>query len=96
MLRKKKDNRKVATERFGEILRTFGDTMGEILEDPEVKKKAKELAQTAVDAAAKVVESKIKDAEVRKRFSSVGKAVKTLGKSLEDNFASEEGSPKKA
>ena len=96
VLRKKKDNKKVAAERFGEILRTFGDAMGEILEDPEVQKKAKELAQIAVDAAAKVVQNKIQDAELRKKFRNVGKAARTLGESLEDNFTAEEGSARKA
>ncbi len=86
MVRKEKSGREAAAERLGEMLRTFGNTVGEILDDPEVKEKAKAFAQSAVDAAAKVVESKIEDEQVRARFMNVGKAAKNLGNSLEAHF----------
>jgi len=85
----RKDDRGTAAEKFGNMMRTFGDTLGEIMEDPELRKKAREFAQSAVDAAAKLANSKIKDDEVKGKFRSVGKAAQDLGKSLEDNFKPE-------
>jgi [ribosomal protein S5]-alanine N-acetyltransferase len=85
-----KDNRetKEAAETIGEMLRAFGVSIGEILDNPEVKEKAKEFAASVVDAAAKVTQSKVKDEEVRTRFRNVGKAAKTLGDTLEKRFNS--------
>ncbi len=95
MLRRKKDDKQVAAERFGKLIKTFGETVGEVFDDPELREKAKEFAKTAVDAAAKFADSKIKDADVKARFRTVGKAAQTLGKSLEDHFKADEGSSKK-
>jgi len=83
-----KETKKQA-ETFGKILRAFGDTLGEILDDPELRKKAKELAETAVDAAARVVDKKIQKEDVRDKFRKVGKAAETLGKSLQEEFKSQ-------
>ena len=83
-----KHERKRAAETLGKMLKAFGNTVSEILDDPEVKKKAKEFAESVVDAAAKVVQTKIEDNEIRARFRNVGKAAQTLGKSLEDQFRS--------
>ena len=78
-----------ASAKFAELIRKFGDTLGEILEDPELRKKAKEFSMSVVDAAAKVAETKIKDAEVKKKFRNVGEAAQSLGKSLEEHFKPE-------
>ena len=86
-----KDDTKTAAEKFGKMMKTFGDTLGEIFDDPDLRKKAKEFAQSAVDAAAKVADSKIKKDEVKARFRTVGKAAQDLGKSLEDNFKPKAG-----
>lgn len=80
---------KRAAEKIGELLKTFGNTVGEILDDPEVKKKAKEFAESVVDSAAKVTQSKIEDKEIRARFKNVGKAAQTLGKDLENHFGAD-------
>ena len=84
----KTEGRKAA-EKLGHLLKTFGNTVSEILDDPEVKKKAKEFAESVVDSAAKVTQSKIEDKEIRNRFRSVGKAAQTLGKDLENHFGSD-------
>jgi len=86
-----KENRetKEAAETIGDMIKTFGATISDILEDPEVKAKAKEFAKTVVDAAANVAQSKVKTEEVRAKFRNVGKAAQTLGTSLEKNFKSE-------
>ncbi|MBI4180386.1 MAG: hypothetical protein HY528_00460 [Chloroflexi bacterium] len=81
---------KKAAETLGKMLRAFGASVGEILDDPTVKEKAKELAESIVDAAAKVSQSKVKAEEVRARFRNVGKAAQTLGSSLDKHFKSTE------
>jgi [ribosomal protein S5]-alanine N-acetyltransferase len=86
----KKDEKKKSAETIGEMLRTFGNTISEILDDPKVKAKAKDFAASVVDAAAKVTESKIKAEEVRSKFRNVGKAAQTLGTSLDKHFKTTE------
>ncbi len=77
---------KKAAEALGEMMRKFGNSIGEILEDPKVKESAKEFASVVADAAARVAEKKIKAEEMRRRFRNVGKAAKTLGSSVEEHF----------
>jgi ribosomal-protein-alanine N-acetyltransferase len=88
----RKNEKETAAEKFGKMMRRFGDTLGDIMEDPELRKKAREFAQSAVDAAAKVANSKIKDEEAKARFRSVGKAAQDFGKSVEENFKPEKAS----
>jgi [ribosomal protein S5]-alanine N-acetyltransferase len=85
---KKSKATKEAAEKFGEMLSAFGVAVGEILDNPDVKKKAKEFATSVVDAAVKVTQSKVEDEEVRARLRNVGEAAKTLGDSLEKRFKS--------
>jgi hypothetical protein len=84
----KKHDSKKAAETLGEMLKTFGATVGEILEDPKVKEAAKQFAASVVDAATKVAESKIETDEMKSKIRSVGKAAQTLGNSLDKNFKS--------
>lgn len=84
----KKHDTKKAAETLGEMLKAFGATVGEILEDPKVKEAAKQFAASVVDAAAKVAESKTDTEEMRSKFRNVGKAAQTLGNSLDKNFKS--------
>lgn len=79
-----------AAETFGEMLRAFGASVSEILNDPEVKEKGREFAESVVDAAAKFAQSKVKTEEIRARFRNVGKAAQTLGTSLDKHFKSNE------
>ena len=83
--KKSKDTNK-AIETLGESLRTFGNALGEIFNDPDVKEKAKIFASSVVDAAAKIVEEKVKTEDTKARFRNVGKAAKTLGNSIETHF----------
>lgn len=85
---RKPENNKTL-EKLGELLKTFGNTVGEVLDDPELKKKAKEFAESVVNSAAKVAQSKIDDKEVRNRLKNVGKAAQTLGKELENHFTAD-------
>jgi [ribosomal protein S5]-alanine N-acetyltransferase len=86
MPRKEKYDRKIAAEKLGKVIKVFGDTLSEILDDPELRKKAREFSLNIVDSAAKVINSKIKDDEVRAKFKDVGKAAQDLGKSIATNF----------
>jgi hypothetical protein len=85
-----KDNEtKTAAETLGNMLKTFGNTMSEILDDPKVKESARQFASSVVDSTAKVVESKIKAEELRRKFRNVGKAAQTVGNSVESHFQSQ-------
>ena len=86
MVRKLKLDTKKAAESLKEVLSEFGNTMGEILDDPAVKEKAKEFAESLLDAAAKVADSKVEKEKVRTRFRNAGKAMHSLGSSLEEHF----------
>ncbi|MDD5191321.1 MAG: hypothetical protein PHE50_09825 [Dehalococcoidales bacterium] len=81
--------KKQAAAKFEELMKKFGDTLGEILEDPELRKQAKQFGMAVVDAAAKVAETKMKDVEVKNKFRDVGKAAQSFGKSLETHFTPE-------
>jgi len=82
----RKLRKKEAAEMLGKMVKTFGNTLGEIFDDPELRTSAKKFAESVVDAAAKVVQSRVEDDEVRAKFRSVGEAAQTLGKSLEEHF----------
>jgi hypothetical protein len=84
---------KKVSETARKMFRTFADNVGEIFDDPDVKAKAKALAESVVDAAAKVGQNKVTSEEMRAKYRNVGKAAKTLGSSLEKHFdgAAEQG-----
>jgi predicted secreted protein len=83
---KAKQETKETAETIREMFKAFGASISEVLETPEVRVKATELAESVVDAVVKVSQSKVKDAEVRARVRDVGKAAKTLGSTLEKHF----------
>ena len=86
MAKKATLDRKMAAEKLGKVIKTFGDAVSEILDDPELREKAKEFSLSVVDAAAKVVNSRVKDNEVRAKFRDVGQAAQNLGKSITEHF----------
>ena len=86
MKTKNDQEQKKLSETIGEMFRAFTNSVGEIIDDPEVKTKAKAFAESVVDAAAKVGQSKVKNDEVRAKYRDVGKAAQTLGTSLEKHF----------
>jgi len=87
---KTKEPQKKSAETLGEMIRAFGNTVAEILDDPKVKSTAKEFAASIVDAAAKVTEGKVQSEDARSKFRNVGKAAKTLGTSLDKHFKTTE------
>ena len=88
-VKKNKETSK-AIETLAESLRVFGNTLGEIFNDPDVKEKARIFASSVVDAAAKVVEEKVKSEETKAKFRDAGKAATTLGDSIKSHFKTSE------
>ena len=88
MPQEEKSYEKTTAENFSEMFRAFGDAMSEIFEDPKLKEKAKEFADSAV-VSAKIFGGRFKDEEVRAKFRDVGKAAQEFGKSVADCFKSD-------
>ncbi|MFC2062757.1 hypothetical protein ACFLS8_02290 [Chloroflexota bacterium] len=76
---------RTAADNFGKLIKAFGDAVGEIFDDPKLKEKAKEFADSAV-VSAKAFGSRFKDEEVKDKFGDVGKAAQDFGKSVADCF----------
>ncbi len=85
-----KSNKKTTAENFGEIFRVFGDALSEIFDDPKLKEKAKEFAESAAESA-RIFGRRFKDEEVQAKFRDVGKAAQDFGKSVADCFKSDKG-----
>jgi len=75
----------MTVENFGEMFKAFGDAISEIFDDPKLKEKAKEFAESATESA-KIFGSRFKDEEVKDKFRDVGKAAQDFGKSVVDCF----------
>ena len=76
---------KTTAENFGELIKAFGNAVGEIFDDPKLKEKAKEFADSATESA-RIFGSRFKDEEVKAKFGDVGKAAQDFGKSVADCF----------
>jgi ribosomal-protein-alanine N-acetyltransferase len=73
MTQKGKSDKKTAADNFAEMFRAFGQAIGEVFDDPDLKKKAKEFADSATDSA-KTLADRFKDEDVRAKFRDVGRA----------------------
>ncbi|HUV75182.1 MAG TPA: hypothetical protein VMW00_00855 [Dehalococcoidales bacterium] len=93
MSQEDKSNKKTATENFSEMFKTFGDAVSEIFDDPKLKEKAKEFADSAAKSA-KIFGSRFKDEEVKDKFRDVGKAAQDFGKSVADCFKADKDKEK--
>lgn len=83
MAENKKD--KSPIESFGDMVKEFGEAIGKIFSDPELKKKAKEFAKSAEDSA-KAFGKRFRDEEVKDKFKDFGKAARNFGESVSDYF----------
>ena len=83
MAENKKD--KSAIESFGDMVKEFGEAIGKIFSDPELKKKAKEFAKSTEDSA-KAFGKRFRDEEVKDKFKDFGKAARNFGESVSDYF----------
>ncbi len=80
-----KGKSKGPAENFGEMFKKFGDAMGEIFNDPDLKKKAKEFGDSATNSA-KAFGNRFKDEEVKGKFRDLGKVTQDFGSSISDYF----------
>ena len=64
MSQEQNEDKKTSTESFTEIFKTFGQAMSEIFNDPELKQKAKEFAESAAESA-KALGSRFQDEDVK-------------------------------
>jgi hypothetical protein len=78
-------DKKTPAENFVEMFKIFGQAMGEVFNDPALKERAREFAESASESA-KTLGSRLKDEDVRDRFRDVGKAAEDFGKSIADCF----------
>jgi len=83
MAENKKD--KSPIESFGDMVKEFGEAIGKIFSDPELKKKAKEFAKSAEDSA-KAFGKRFRDEEVKDKFKDFGKAARNFGNGVSDYF----------
>jgi hypothetical protein len=85
MSQEQNSSKKTAADNFGEMFKAFGEAIGEIFDDPKLKEKAKEFAESATESV-KVFGSRFKDEDVKAKFGDVGKAAQDFGKSVADCF----------
>ncbi|MFC2014098.1 hypothetical protein ACFLU8_04410 [Chloroflexota bacterium] len=85
MSQEQNSDKKTSGENFAEMFKAFGQAMSEIFNDPELKKKAKEFADSAAESA-KVFGSRVKDEDVKDKFRDVGKAAENFGTNIADCF----------
>jgi len=85
MSQEDKSQGKATADKFSEMIKAFGNAMSEIFDDPTLKEKAREFAESVADSA-KVFGSRFKDEEVKAKFGDVGKAAQDFGKSVADCF----------
>jgi hypothetical protein len=77
--------KKPSTESFADIFRAFGLTISEIINDPELKEKAREFTESAAELA-KAFRSRLKDEDVRGKYRDIGKAAEDFGKGIANRF----------
>ena len=85
MPQEEKFDKKKTAENFGEIFKVFGDAVSKIFDDPKLKEKAREFAESATESA-KIFGSRFKDEEVRNKFRDVGTAAHDFGRAIADIF----------
>ncbi len=90
MSQEQNSSKKTAADNFGEMFKAFGDAISEIFDDPKLKEKAKEFAESAAESA-RIFGRRFKDEEVQAKFRDVGKAAQEFGKSVADCFKSDKG-----
>jgi [ribosomal protein S5]-alanine N-acetyltransferase len=80
-----RETKKNAGESFGEMIKSFGEAMSEIFNDPELKEKAKEFGKTSARSA-ETFGNRLQDEEVKAKFREVGRAAQEFGKSVAEYF----------
>ncbi len=88
MTEENQEYKKEIIESFTALFTTFGKADGDIFNDHELKKKAKEFAESASASANSLVD-RLKEDDVKEKFRDVGKAAEQFGKSVADCFKNE-------
>lgn len=83
------DKGKSPAESFGEMVGQFGEAVGKIFDDPELKQKAREFGDSAVRSA-RHFGDRFRDDEVKEKFRSVGEAAREFGNSMSEYFKDED------
>jgi uncharacterized protein len=81
----KNAGKKQPADSFTEIFMAFGQAIGDVFDDPELKDKAREFADTAADSA-RALADRFKDEDVKAKFRDIGKAAEEFGKNVADYF----------
>ena len=81
MMENNNENQAKLTDSFCRIFTSFGQALSEILNDPELKAKAKEFGASAA-ASASLFAGRFKDEEVKEKFEEVGKAAQEFGNGI--------------
>jgi len=81
----KEAGKRGTADSFAEMFRSFGQAVGEVFNDPELKNKAKQFADSAAESA-KTLAGRFKDEDVKAKFRDVGKAAEDFGKNVADKF----------
>jgi len=76
-----------ASDSLGQMFAAFGQAIGEIFNDPEVKAKAKELGDAAT-ASVDTLGQRLKDEDVREKLRQAGEAAEQFGHSVAEYFRS--------
>ena len=84
---KKEQTDRSATDSLEQMFTAFGQAIGEIFNDPDLKAKAKELGNAA-SVSMETLGRRFKDEEVRERFRQAGDAAEDFGRSVSDYFKS--------
>jgi hypothetical protein len=88
MAEENQEHKTETVESFAGLFKTFGQAVGDIFNDPELKKKAKEFAESASTSANSLV-NRLKEDDVKEKFRDVGKAAEDFGKNVADCFKKE-------
>ena len=83
----KEQNDRSASDSLEQMFTAFGQAIGEIFKDPELKAKAKELGDAAT-VSMETLGRRFKDEEVREKFRQAGDAAEEFGRSVSDYFRS--------
>jgi hypothetical protein len=85
MTEENQEHKTETIESFADLFKTFGQAVGDIFNDPELKKKAKEFADSA-SASADTLVDRLKEEDIKEKFRDVGKAAENFGKNVADIF----------
>ncbi|MFW6056568.1 MAG: hypothetical protein ACOC9B_04595 [Chloroflexota bacterium] len=78
---------------FGQMVTAFGQALGEIFNDPELKAQAREFGE-ATAKSAQALGRRFKDEEVRDKFRQAGEAAEQFGYGVTNYFKKESHQPR--